>query len=98
MRDSEGSCRTQLTCAILSVCFLLRTAVIVPGWQPAHAQEGAAPAGSAGGEGPAPEVKENLFKHIIRSAGWFFGPIILLISIGLVALIVLLTMDLRMAT
>jgi biopolymer transport protein ExbB len=99
MRVSEGSCRTRFaTCAFFSIGLLLFTTVVDPGWQPAHAQEGAAPAESAGGEGPAPEVKENLFKHIIRSAGWFFGPIILLISIGLVALIVLLTMDLRMAT
>jgi biopolymer transport protein ExbB len=36
--------------------------------------------------------------HIIRSAGIFFGPLLLLISIGLVALIVLLAMDLRMGT
>jgi len=41
---------------------------------------------------PAP----NLFKHIVVSAGPFFGPLLLLVSIGLVALIVLLAMDLRM--
>jgi biopolymer transport protein ExbB len=44
------------------------------------------------------EEKEqpNLLEHIISSAGWFFGPLLLLISIGLVTLIVLLAMDLRM--
>src|SRR5262245_13732028 len=38
----------------------------------------------------------NLFTHIIESAGWFFGPLLFLVSIGLVTLIVLLAMDLRM--
>jgi biopolymer transport protein ExbB len=63
----------------------------------AHAQEGAAPAENA----PAPEQaqgSENLFMHIIRSAGPVFGPLLLAISICLVALIVLLAMDLRMST
>ena len=38
----------------------------------------------------------NLFMHIVSSAGWVFGPLLLLVSIGLVALIVLLILDLRM--
>jgi biopolymer transport protein ExbB len=38
----------------------------------------------------------NLIMHIVRSAGPFFGPVLLLVSLGLVALIVLLAMDLRM--
>ena len=92
----EANCRTRFaTCALLSIGFLLLTLVAVPSWQPVHAQEGGAESGAT--EGTAPEGRENLFKHIIKSAGWFFGPVILLISIGLVALIVLLTMDLRMA-
>jgi biopolymer transport protein ExbB len=37
----------------------------------------------------------NIFIHIVKSAGWVFGPILLLISICLIALIVLLFMDLR---
>jgi biopolymer transport protein ExbB len=44
----------------------------------------------------APAQKQNLIKHIIVSAGAFFGPVLLMVSIGLVALIVLLFMDLRM--
>jgi biopolymer transport protein ExbB len=44
----------------------------------------------------APVVKKNLFMHIVVSAGIFFGPVLLLVSIGLVALIVLLAMDLRL--
>src|SRR5271156_3048865 len=43
-------------------------------------------------DAPAPDM----FTHIIKSAGVFFGPMLLLISIGLVTLIVLLAMDLRM--
>jgi biopolymer transport protein ExbB len=38
----------------------------------------------------------DMFTHIISSAGIFFGPLLLLVSIGLVTLIVLLAMDLRM--
>jgi biopolymer transport protein ExbB len=38
----------------------------------------------------------NLFMHIVVSAGPVFGPLLLLVSIALVALIVLLAMDLRM--
>jgi biopolymer transport protein ExbB len=42
------------------------------------------------------KTETNLFTHIITSAGWFFGPLLFLVSIGLVTLIVLLAMDLRM--
>ncbi len=38
----------------------------------------------------------NMFWHIITSAGPFFGTILALVSLGLVALIVILMMDLRM--
>jgi len=41
-------------------------------------------------------TESNLFIHIIKSAGIVMGPILLILSIGLVALIVLLSMDLRM--
>jgi biopolymer transport protein ExbB len=63
-------------------------------WQQARAQD-AAPGGEAAA--PEPQAPPNLFKHIIKSAGYIFGPLLLLISIGLVALIVLLAMDLRMS-
>jgi biopolymer transport protein ExbB len=51
----------------------------------------------------APEKKEEpkesagpgIFIHILKSVGFFFGSILLLISVALVALIVLLAMDLR---
>jgi biopolymer transport protein ExbB len=41
-------------------------------------------------------ASQDMFSHIIKSAGIVFGPILLLVSIGLVTLIVLLAMDLRM--
>ncbi len=40
----------------------------------------------------------NLFTHILESAGVFFGPLLGGISIGLVALVVYLMMELRMET
>jgi biopolymer transport protein ExbB len=42
--------------------------------------------------------RPNLIIHIISSAGWLFGPLLLLISISLTALCVLLFLDLRLAT
>lgn len=45
----------------------------------------------------APKDK-NILIHIIESAGWVFGPLLLLVSIALVALIVLLMMDLKMVS
>jgi biopolymer transport protein ExbB len=50
---------------------------------------------------PAPPKKKeskNLFFHIVESAGIVFGPLLLVISIGLVWLIVLLFMDLRLSS
>jgi len=43
------------------------------------------------------QAAPNLIMHIVESAGWFFGPLLLLISIGLVALCVLLFLDLRLS-
>jgi biopolymer transport protein ExbB len=41
--------------------------------------------------------QKNIFIHIIESAGWLFGPLLMLMSIFLVVLIVLLLLDLRMS-
>jgi biopolymer transport protein ExbB len=74
------------------VCLLALFVVssIGPALTVAFAQEG----GDAGAAVPA--AKKNLFMHIITSAGIIFGPMILMVSIALVALVVLLLMDLRM--
>lgn len=41
---------------------------------------------------------ESLLVHIVKSAGIVFGPILLFLSIALVALVILLALDLRMET
>ena len=88
------------TAAALSValCSLYFGLAGPQSWQPtvyAQAEGGEAPA-PAEGAAPAASGRPNLFWHIVKSAGIIFGPLLLLISIGLVALIVLLAMDLRM--
>jgi biopolymer transport protein ExbB len=45
---------------------------------------------------PEPEARPHLIRHIINSAGLFFGPLLFLVSVGLVAIIVLLALDLRL--
>ncbi|MSR30766.1 MAG: MotA/TolQ/ExbB proton channel family protein [Gemmataceae bacterium] len=55
-----------------------------------------APADTKGAE--AKPASTSLFIHIVKSAGWIFGPLLLIISIGLIALICLLAMELRMGT
>jgi biopolymer transport protein ExbB len=74
-----------LVVALMAVfCLLILTG-------PVLAQDG-------GGEGAAPSAAgKNIFVHIIESAGWVFGPLLILMSIFLVVLIVLLTLDLRMS-
>ena len=41
--------------------------------------------------------QKNIFVHIIESAGWVFGPVLILMSIFLIVLVVLLILDLRMS-
>ena len=45
---------------------------------------------------PPTETEKNIFVHIIESAGWIFGPLLILMSIFLIVLVVLLMLDLRM--
>jgi biopolymer transport protein ExbB len=44
----------------------------------------------------AEKKSPGLFRHILESVGWFFGLVLLGVSIALVALIVLLSMELRL--
>ena len=96
--------RRRLAVAIIGcLSVLLLLAFFTPALPTAHAQDAPAPgAGDAGapaapaGEAAPPAAKPNIFIHIVKSVGWVFGIIILFISIGLVALIVLLAMDLRL--
>jgi biopolymer transport protein ExbB len=56
----------------------------------AQAQEGE---GGGGGESDEP-----LILFMIKSLGWIFGPLLLAISVAMLALVVLLTLDLRMSS
>ena len=42
--------------------------------------------------------KDNIIVHMIKSVGWVFGPLLLSISVALVALVVLLSLDMRMTS
>jgi biopolymer transport protein ExbB len=104
MGFTAQSARTRLTTAFgLFVVLVFTLAVMFPGTQPAYGQgdapaadKDAAPKAETGTPKDAPRQSTSLFWHIVRSAGPFFGPLLLIMSIGLVALIVLLAMDLRM--
>jgi biopolymer transport protein ExbB len=71
--------------------------VVIPFWQTARAQAEDAPSETSifnpSSSGGAPS---NIFLHIIKSVGWMW-PVILTLTISLIALIVLLAMDLRMS-
>jgi biopolymer transport protein ExbB len=88
--------------AFLAVSFLTIAAAgwLTPHWQPARAQDqqpAAAPADAAPVDStPAARPDDGLFWHIIKSAGPIFGPLLLFLSIALVALIVMLSLDLRL--
>lgn len=43
-------------------------------------------------------AKQNIVVHMIESVGWIFGPLLLAISVILIALVVLLALDLRMSS
>src|SRR5262249_49761741 len=80
-----------LCCCLAALIF---SAVVLPAVQTARAQDDEAKAEAAPTE---PQQQPSLIKHIIKSAGWVFGPMLLVMSIVLVALIVLLAMDLRLS-
>jgi biopolymer transport protein ExbB len=64
----------------------------------AHAQEAAEGDGDKAPAAAAPEKpKRNIFLHIINSVGIGFGLTLAAVSVALVTLVVLLTMELRMA-
>jgi hypothetical protein len=84
------------TFLFLGLVFLLMFVASGPGGVRAvRAQQADAGPAAAGGQGDEYE-EPNLLEHIIKSAGWVFGPLLLLVSIALVTLIVILSMDLRL--
>jgi biopolymer transport protein ExbB len=81
--------------ALLGLLALLLLTALPSRWQESRSQDEASLETSSSHS--EPQGAPNLFKHIIVSAGPVFGLLLLAISIGLVALIVLLAMDLRLA-
>ncbi|HEX3150657.1 MAG TPA: MotA/TolQ/ExbB proton channel family protein [Gemmataceae bacterium] len=71
---------------VLSLAGLLAVFCILALAGPVMAQDAA----------PADASQKNIFVHIIESAGWIFGPLLILMSIFLIVLVVLLMLDLRM--
>jgi biopolymer transport protein ExbB len=94
MQVSEQRRRTRLAIFVLC-CFLcvFTTTVVAPNFQKAWAQ--ADDKSDADKKADSSPAKNNIFLHIIWSVGWMW-PFVAILSISLVALIVLLTMDLRM--
>ena len=99
---APGTRRTALLIGCLTA--LLLAVGLSPVLPAARAQDQPA----ANGEAPAQEApkapatettaapKQSMFMHIVKSVGWVFGLILLFVSIGMVALVVLLAMELRM--
>jgi len=89
--------RLSFSSAVLGgLLFLLAGGVLAVATPSVRAQEGDNPPAEKPQAAEKEKTDTNLFTHIITSAGWFFGPLLFLVSIGLVTLIVLLAMDLRM--
>src|SRR5690349_7021047 len=87
-----------LTFVTVAALTVLAAGWVAPHWQPAFAQpDGADAAPAAGDTGGSPRPDESLIWHIIKSAGPFFGPLLLGLSMALVALVVLLALDLRLS-
>ena len=57
-----------------------------------------ASAQEAGGEGGGEGGGDNLVLFMIKSLGWVFGPLLLAVSVTMLALVVLLALDLRMTS
>jgi len=84
-----------LLSGIVCTALVLLLVLAGPLTSAARAQDdGAAPSGSAPSESPA--QKKGMIRHMIESVGWVFGPLLVFVSVTLIAIIVLLAMDLRM--
>lgn len=83
----------------VSLLTIVAAGWVSPRWSPAVAQDAAAPAAAetAADATPTTRADENLLTHIARSIGWVFGLIFLFLSFSLVALIIMLFLDTRMA-
>ena len=96
MKFSAGLARTRLVsgfvCTVL-VLLLLLAGPMVPG---AHAQGDDKPASTDTPSSGSSTADRGMFEHMLKSVGWVFGPLLVFVSVTLIAIIVLLAMDLRM--
>lgn len=86
-----------LACALAAVLLLARPAALMPAASAQDEGEPEAAAPAETGSRTAAAKDSNIFLHMLDSVGWFFGITLLLISIALVTIVVLLTMELRMS-
>jgi biopolymer transport protein ExbB len=91
--SARPSCPRLVRFVLSCLVIIFALGIIATTPQPAPAQE-------VGEQKPdeQPKAKKeipSLPEHLLKSAGWFFGPLLALVSICLVTLIVLLAMDLR---
>ena len=97
MTFSAGLTRTRLVSGFVCTTLVLLLLLAGPLTSAARAQEG-----DGGGAAPSapdtesPAQKKGMIRHMIESVGWVFGPLLVFVSVTLIAIIVLLSMDLRM--
>ncbi len=96
----EVHSRYRLLPLLIGLLAVMLLFAAVDSWNPkafaqADEEEGAKPAATAPASTPA---RPNIFMHLIKSVGPFFGLVLLIVSIALVTLVVLLSMELRMAS
>ena len=89
---------TGMLCTLLALLLVLASPAKVLA-QDEGGGGGDAAASGAGGDAGGDEKKDErgMLRHMIESVGWVFGPLLIFVSITLIAIIVLLAMDLRMA-
>jgi biopolymer transport protein ExbB len=108
MAPSAAPSRPRLAVLLLGcLSLLLVTGLVTPLAPTARAQdaeeeketkEGDSAAASSSGQEGGLQRMLRMSVHVVKSVGWTFGLLFLFISIGLVALIVLLAMELRMTS
>jgi len=106
MRLSAGLTRTRLTTGIVCALLALLLGLASPWTSKASAQGDDKPGDNAGADdkkddsgsstSKSSDDEEMLLTHMIKSVGWVFGPVLIFVSVTLIAIIVLLAMDLRM--
>ena len=84
-----------ILCALVAVLLLGGPLAATASAQDEGGDEGKT-AASSDTEKKEPEAPKGIVRHMIESVGWVFGPMLAFVSVTLIAIIVLLSMDLRM--